>query len=293
MPRVLVVTMAAGEPQLNRGRESVASQSCVLATQVVLEGLGMGEAFVAARDLIVESGPDYDWFLLLNADMVLVAPGSLSALIRCADRRGAAQRLTTPVLDSFTRSQINGIHLIRGRSALNISDAEDEIFHDSWVAALTGITIDGARNPQALHAPDPDVPQSLRFGLQRGMKALAGGPRSGRWDTIDLVVANWRHRRTPALDAALLGILTGLGRGPVEPYPALVNEFDAGGARLLAMAEEGAAGPFVSVSVLSRPGGTWRLHHSLFGSSAATARSFAAMRKRQAWHAAGRWRETV
>lgn len=293
VPRVLVVTMASGEPQLARVRRSVNGQAHVQATQEVIDGLGMAAAGVAAHHLIDESALDYDWFLLLNADMVLVGPDSLATLIQCAERRRATQRLTTPVLDSFTRSQINGLHLIRGRSPLAIADAEDGIFHDSWVAALTGITIDGARNPQALHAPDADVPQSLRFGLQRGMKALAGGPRSGRWDTIDLVVANWRRGRTPALDAALLGILAGLGRGPVEPHADIVNESDPGAIRLLAMAEDGSAGAIVAASELSRPWGTWRLHRSLFGSPAATARSIAAMRKRQVAHAAGRLRETI
>lgn len=279
--RVLIVTAEAGETQLSACASALEEQEGVEWERVVISGLPITEAQQAVH-AAAASAVGFDWVLKLDGDMVPSRPTALRDLIERANQAGTTARYTEPVLDWYSDVQIEGVHLLRPASIPDTVEVAPPFF-DRWIAQVPGIIKRQVRDPAILHAPDADLEQGLRFGLQRGFKAIGQGPRGVQWHRIHDLRRNWRKRGHPVVLAALAGAAVGVGlASDVEPSPDLVNRTSPSFTRLLASIYDDPDRSAALASGLTRPFGTWRTHLQVNGSVTELSRALAVSLRRRA-----------
>jgi hypothetical protein len=279
--RVLVITAYAGEPQ-RRAAEAMIRAQVELAsiTQCHVEGFSMDGAMGEVHRLSHQAAGNIDWILKLDGDMVPANVDSVARLVRAAMRIGC-DRFTTPVLDSITRSQILGVHLYRPEAV-----AQDRLVvqhrPDAWLSSIPGEEWRRVLNPQVLHAPDPDVQQSARFGVQRATKAVIDGKHSSHWSTL-ADVARAAATGVPEAKVALTAAWAALGRLPgTSPLGRdAVNRSSADFQGVLRSLQHDDWVGWAHRGGLLRPGAVWAHHQTLFGDLAATFRKRASTRVRR------------
>lgn len=211
-PRVLVVTPETGEPQLRVASQALQAQIGVEITQVFIHDRPIAEAEAAVHARAVAATGTYDWVLKLDGDMVPARPTSILELVERASASGCDGRYTELVADWYTRTDIEGVHLLKPGSVPKEMTI-DEQFHDRWIRELPGTMLPDV-TPAILHAPDPSFEQAVRFGLQRGAKARAQGMMGSHWYRIDDLLRACEQYGDPRRTAAVAGAAVGLGLHP-------------------------------------------------------------------------------
>jgi hypothetical protein len=260
-PRILVLTAYSGEPQFERQNALLAVQRGVTIHHQVIEGRAKREAHALMRSAAA-TAEGYDWVLKLDGDMVPTSDRSLRVMATEAQQR-ALSRITYTVWDWFTCSHINGVHIFRP-GAVETTTEIDALHTDNWIGAIPGITV--KRNPPVvLHSPDPSPNQSLRFGLQRGLKARREGARSNHWRTISLVGRHARRSRAEGAALAAAGITIGLGL--VDRWDPTETWLDLGSNEFRALGKHFAERPDVVLAcaaLVASRSAWWQIPHRLF-----------------------------
>ncbi|MCO8126623.1 hypothetical protein NHL50_05340 [Acidimicrobiia bacterium EGI L10123] len=219
---VLVLTATVGEPQFEAGQESLRLQAGVDVESFVIRSLGKAEA----HQVMLEKAHSAcaDRVLKLDGDMVLAAPDSMLRLFQLADVNGSPDRLSVPVFDWFTRHDLHGAHFFRPSAVT--ADHVEPLHTDRWLREVGGVTVRRLPNPVILHAPNPDLEQAVRYGLQRGLKLRTEGPRSPHWLTVYRLVRAARHDPAVERSACLAAIALVLSSEGVGVSP---DHLDHGG----------------------------------------------------------------
>ena len=201
-PRVLAIVADVGERQVDSALAALTGQRHVDVTVHRISGLPMLEAQEAVYAAACDAGTR-DRIMKFDGDMELRGDTALAKMVERAVRCNQA-RYSEPVSDWYTGKQIPAVHLFQP-SAVPAGVTIKRPRTDAWLTQIQGFAPKAVWRPCVRHATDPDTAQALRYGLQRGLKALAGDPRSQHWVTIAHLTRRQRHSRSVVRAFAVAG----------------------------------------------------------------------------------------
>lgn len=185
-PSVLVGMLHVGEPSVVRVRERIAAQVDV---DVELLSIGHQTKWEAHRLLFgaFSSASDrHDALVKVDADMELVAPRLLHAIGALFRAHPELDHLILGVDDWFSGRRIQGMNA--WRRGVHWTSPPPDLFTDLPTNTVrTKLKVMDASRPLVLHAADPSDEQAARYGLHRGLKAVATGRASRIGRLLDVV----------------------------------------------------------------------------------------------------------
>lgn len=188
--RFLVVTMHAGEPQLERCTDAVRAQEGVDVEHVLISDLPNVEAHARCYEEIQARSADYDVAVKLDADMVLSGDHVLETIGRWFVTDPELDHGQLALHDFFTDRAIMGLHVFSPR--VRWPEHSDGLFVDA-APIVPGRRAEVWQPPIPIadHAPDPTPRQALGFGVHRGQKAfqwdrrrIKGSQARDQWRTL-------------------------------------------------------------------------------------------------------------
>jgi glycosyltransferase involved in cell wall biosynthesis len=216
IPRICVLTLNSGEPQLEACRASLERQDLPLARHEVITGLPNKEAHDTLYAFVMDHSDDFDIFVKLDADMV---PRSANFTKAVAARFAAApdlDHMVIPVHDWLSQSLIEGIHCF-SRSANWPASPSERLFVDPD-PVIPGVkhTITPSLDLLVDHMPVPTLAQAFYYGVHRGLKitqtdrAADEGRRAFHLDIFRNIKAEYLRTKDSARLAALWGLVCAL-----------------------------------------------------------------------------------
>ena len=179
MPHVLVLTLHAGEPQLDRCVASIEAQVGVDVVHEVISGLANVDAHRLLYETVERRATDFDLSIKIDADMVLRGEGVLAEIARLFAADPELDHAQFAVHDFYTDRSIMGVHAFSPRVRWATSD--ERLFVDpAPVIPGRRLLQWSAPAPVADHSPDPSMLQAFRFGIHRGLKAFQPGRKRVR-----------------------------------------------------------------------------------------------------------------
>jgi hypothetical protein len=181
--RVLAGTLYTEENEIDQCLSSIRGQAGIEHEHFLIEGLPKGEAHRRLYGSFMARATEFDLFVKVDADMVLVS----DSVFRRAHQRMAASPhvldLCIAVSDFLSRRLILGMHCFRSSVTWpaigEVATADERLFTDRCpVEKIARLNDYRELAPAALHCPDPSPFQSFHYGLHRGAKLLV--VRSGR-----------------------------------------------------------------------------------------------------------------
>jgi hypothetical protein len=171
-PKFLVITMFAGENEIDQCKASVAAQEGVEVTHEIIAGLDNIAAHHALYQMIMDRAQSYDLFVKLDGDMVLNRPTALRELADIFNKNKDIDQMVRMVHDHYTNRAIHGVHSFSPRVRWDLA-SHDRLFVDpdpKYEGRLL-------RDPASLkifvdHAPDPSRYQAFHFGFHRMLKLV-------------------------------------------------------------------------------------------------------------------------
>lgn len=217
IPRILVLTLYSGENQIDLCKKSVSVQRGVTVTHEIFENLPNIEAHRTLYARIMEQSKNYDWFVKLDADMVLNDEHSLKKAIQHIEKLTANAGMAIFTLQDWpTGMPIWGINFFSPSCKWdwveNSETIPDQLFVDpDPMYEGPRLIIDEPPAPIASHMQSPSDFQAFFFGAHRALKALSknGDKPSSRAKTQwNILRAVGKHYRLSE-DRKLALILTG------------------------------------------------------------------------------------
>lgn len=179
IPRVLVGTLYCGEREFADACRSIRSQTDVACEHFVIRDLPKFEAHQALYGRFMSSAGDCDFFMKVDADMVLSRPTFTREACDWFAGHPTIDNLQVAVDDFFTGGLLAGLHL--WRSHVRWSDRDDRTFTDAWAVDADRRHTDFERlAPAATHCESADSFQAFHFGVHRGVKWRECLDRRGR-----------------------------------------------------------------------------------------------------------------
>lgn len=208
LPSVLVGMLHVGEPSLPRVREYLRAQVDVDVELLEVAHLPEREAHERLYAAFDMADARYDALVKVDADMELVEPRLLHAIALLFRRHQELDHVLLGVDDWFSGRRIQG--LAAWRRGVRWTSPPPELFTDLPTNSVrTKLKIMDAGRPLVLHASDPTDEQAARYGLHRGLKAVAAGKASRIGRLTELVdhaesdPARGRRIAVAAIDLAL------------------------------------------------------------------------------------------
>jgi hypothetical protein len=208
LPSVLVGMLHVGEPSLPRVREYLRAQVDVDVEVLEVAHLPEREAHERLYAAFDAADARFDALVKVDADMELVEPRLLHAIAILFRGHQELDHLLLGVDDWFSGRHIQG--LTAWRRGVRWTSPPPELFTDLPTNSVrTKLKIMDAGRPLVLHASDPTDEQAARYGLHRGLKAVATGKASriGRLtefvDHAESDPARGRRIAVAAIDLAL------------------------------------------------------------------------------------------
>lgn len=165
---LLVGMLYCGEQEFEKSLQSLHSQSMTDFDVFVIENQPNKLAHdVLYGRFMAESG-NYDYFLKLDADMVLSSEHSLSEMIRYC-RSGKFSSLLAYVKDYPSQLFIPGIQMFQSDTRWEFSD---EMVNVDYTPKVSGKTATVTNKDWVLHMPDPSPYQMFRYGIHKAIKAI-------------------------------------------------------------------------------------------------------------------------
>ena len=172
LPRFLVLTLHCGENEIYDCKASVARQHAVSVEHVVFSELGNIEAHHRLYQEIMTRASEFDFFLKLDADMVISRDTALSEVSWYLAAHPELDHFAVDVKDHFTGSCMPSVHTFSPRVKWHLS-ANQTLFVDpspqipgKRVLRSTDIA------PFVEHAPNPHPFQAFHFGVHRALKSV-------------------------------------------------------------------------------------------------------------------------
>ena len=185
-PAVLVGVLHVDEPSLPRVRERILAQVDVDVTLVEVANLPERAAHARLYELFSTAGPEHDALVKVDADMELVEPRLLAALGSLFRRHRGLDHVIVGVDDWFSGRRIQGMNA--WRNGVRWTAPPPELFTDLPDNTVrTKLKVMDVGRPLVLHAADPSDLQAVRYGLHRGLKAVATGKASRLSRLVDVV----------------------------------------------------------------------------------------------------------
>jgi hypothetical protein len=217
MPTVFVGILHTDEAQFESSLAAVREQQgCRVAYQVI-GGLAEQEASRRLYSGLNDGVGRFDVRARVDADMVIVSQhlfAAAGALFAEEDRLGT---ITVALDDFFTGREIKGLHL--WRREVRWLSMPGALFGDAVInTSRYTLTVTDLPRPIALHAPDPSLSQSARFGSHRTLKALVQGSGSKQWTHLRAMVAEQARVPHPARSIAIAAVVDAVDAGGLERH---------------------------------------------------------------------------
>jgi len=170
-PKLLIITMHSGENELEECKSSLKMQTFQNFRHEIISGLENRAAHQKLYARCMEESANFNYFLKLDADMVLSNKDALHFIINTAMRNPDADLIAFTVFDFYTDSPIWGINLFSNRATW--SPVKEGLFVDEQ-PAFPGrkLKVFDYPNPHVLHSPNPSPYQAFVFGLHRALKVV-------------------------------------------------------------------------------------------------------------------------
>ena len=201
-PKILIGTLYSGENELEECIESVKMQHFSNWEHKIFRNLPNRIAHHILYNEFMKMAYEFDLFLKLDADMVLIGQDALDKIIELFNRYEELDNAELVVDDWFTNSHIWGVHIFSNRAKW---PARDNLFPDK------DPIIPGEKRifteypaPLVKHCPNPSPFQAYHFGLHRALKAIDGFD-DRQMSTILKVWDHFNAKRDKRLGFVVLG----------------------------------------------------------------------------------------
>lgn len=189
--RFLVITAKTDESQFEDLLISLSQQVKVVIQHKVITGLDSISAEKEVYRLAQTYCFENDFIIKLDADMILLNPHFLGMIVKFFEANPSFNRISLPVEDFYTGRQIMAVHSFRANSVPE-NVVISAPYPDKWIDSIFGLTIISTPVQLVSHGYSPGIEQSVRFGVHRAIKAMAGGARHLHWQTLADLYKNWR-----------------------------------------------------------------------------------------------------
>ena len=187
-PRLLIGTLCCGENEFDSCLESLDAQTFTNWDHFVLQNLSNKEAHEALYRRFMDCADDYDFFLKLDADMILEQPDVLERIFAVFDETPGLDHIEMAVNDIPSDTRIWGIHAFSNRARWQV---DDELFVDPK-PRIPGRRIQIKSGPTISHCADPSPEQAYLLGIHRTTKVIQAGKTGSQFDPIN-ALAQWRY----------------------------------------------------------------------------------------------------
>lgn len=156
----------------------------------LIEGRPNKEAHEALYARFAEGADDYDLFLKLDADMVLLRPTALTEISAHFDANPRLAALGIDLIDFYTDALMPCLVCVTDQVSWPRHD--DALMVDSYMNTRgERLRLSSREEAVAAHSPNPSALQAFRFGVHRATKAIQHDrPRERR--TLDKAEVQWR-----------------------------------------------------------------------------------------------------
>ncbi len=195
--RILVGTLYSGESEFRDCVAAVQRQTMRDFEHFVIEGLPKREAHDALYGRFMERADEFDLFLKLDADMVIISCELFARIVERFRANSEMDVLTIEVRDFLSDRQIDGLHVFR--NTVRWEKRDNEIFTDRHTVPPERCVYDRTQlAPAAIHCGNPSPFQAFHYGLHRALKirAYLGSKDPLRTNLrfhLDNREAVWRH----------------------------------------------------------------------------------------------------
>jgi hypothetical protein len=170
MTKILVGTLYAIENEFDECIAALHRQTFQSFDHFVIQGLPNREAHDQLYQRFMNHAQEYDLFVKLDADMILISEQLFSAIVERFEHHANMDLFTILVLDFFTGRLINGLHTFRNTARW--SRRADDVFTDAHSIPRNRTIVDDTDlAPAAYHCKNPSDFQAFHYGLHRGVKA--------------------------------------------------------------------------------------------------------------------------
>lgn len=185
-PSVLIGMLHVGEPSVPRVRDLIRAQQDVDVELLEIAHLPEREAHARLYAAFDTADPRHDALVKVDADMELVEPRLLHAIAVLLRDNPPLDHVVVGVDDWFSGERILG--LSSWRNGVRWTSPPPELFTDLPTStARTKLKAIDIGRTLVVHAADPTDVQAARYGLHRGLKAVATGKASRIARLVDVV----------------------------------------------------------------------------------------------------------
>lgn len=210
--RLLVGILYCGEKEFERCIDSIKNQSFQDFDYFVIENKPNKEAHDLLYQKFMEGASQYNYFLKIDADMVLTRNTFFEEVISEMEGDLSFDDLQIAVQDGFTDALIYGLHVYRNNVTWDISEGNSMIFVDRIEKIKRRKNDNSKLAPAAYHADDPHNFHAYHYGIHKAMKILQPGQRaldlhssSFHYSNIIRTLNNYKMKQKETLLFALEG----------------------------------------------------------------------------------------
>lgn len=171
--RILIGILYCIENELDRCIESIRMQDHKDFDYFVVSKMKNKAAHDFLYGKFMASAQDYDVFIKIDADMVLLRPTFFSEVIDALKQYPDKDHFHIGLWDFFTDRMIGALQVFRSNVRWKRND--EKIFVDVVVQSSRKTSFynsTGPLSPAAIHCPDPGAFQAFHFGLHKAVKVL-------------------------------------------------------------------------------------------------------------------------
>lgn len=174
MNKIFICTLYCGEGDFQKCIENVNKQKDVIITHKIISYLPEIEANNELYQSFMKEKNNFDVFIRLDADMVLIDDFVLSRILKKFNSNKDITKICTYVNDYFTNENIIGMHCFT--KDVNFIIQTNKLFCDRKIEFNHKIVINPHQisekdiNPAALHAHYANEKQAFFFGIHRSLK---------------------------------------------------------------------------------------------------------------------------
>lgn len=169
-PRILIGTLYSGENEYEECLASLRAQNYPYWEQQVFSYLPNKKAHDTLYRTFSQQAGEFDYFLKLDADMVLKTPTALGTIVELLESDRDLDRLEMVVDDRFSNSLIMGVNVFSRRARWQ-PNAENLFVDSSPHIPGKHLRLWQEPAPLVAHCPNPSPFQAYHFGVHRALKA--------------------------------------------------------------------------------------------------------------------------
>ncbi len=206
-PRCLIGTLYAGESEIDACETVLREQKYANWDHFRLDHLAEQKAHEKLYEIFMENKNDFDLFLKIDADMVLINQDVLGNIIKFIQKRPNLDHACFTVHDYMTNLPIWGLHVFTNQ--VEWKKPKSRFFPDQDpIVSGAHLMVRNAPAPVAYHAPNPTPYQAFHFGTHRMFKALNAETLNMECYQLNIIyqiACHAKYNKDPRLRLALLG----------------------------------------------------------------------------------------